>query len=134
MYRYAGITIGPIMDTIMDASSPAALWFASSLFSDAARRICSEIKNAFTDAVIYSPYFSTDIRSNDGIGKFHDRIIFATGQYDSEKMEELIRKVKKDTAACFPEKFVNAETIAFLEQYLQMHYVVLGEQEVSKSR
>lgn len=133
MHRYVGVTIGPIVDTIMDASSPAALWFASSLFSDVARRICSEVKNVFTDAVIYSPYFGTDIQIDDGIGKFHDRIIFATDQCDSEKMKWLITKVKRETAVCFPEKFVNPNAIAFLEKYIQIHYVILEEMEVIKS-
>lgn len=133
MYRYAGITIGPIVDTLMDASSPAALWFASSLFSDIARRICLEVKNEFRDAEIYSPYFGTDIQIDDGIGKFHDRIIFATGEYDGEKMKKLILKVKRDTASCFPKKFVDSEAAAFLEQYLQIHYVVLKKEEVLKN-
>lgn len=132
MHRYAGITIGPILDTILDASSPAALWFASSLFSDAARRICSEIKNVFEDAVIYSPYFGTDIEIDDGIGKFHDRIIFSTEHYSGEEMKRLIRRVKRDTIACFPEKIADEPGVAFLEQYLQIHYVVLEEGEALK--
>ena len=37
--KYIGITIGPIFDTIQDASSPAAMWFTSFLFSDLTRRI-----------------------------------------------------------------------------------------------
>lgn len=32
--KYIGITVGPIFDTIQDASTPAAMWFTSFLFSD----------------------------------------------------------------------------------------------------
>ncbi|MDE7313793.1 MAG: hypothetical protein K2N87_19580 [Eubacterium sp.] len=131
MHRYVGITIGPIFDTILDASSPAALWFASSLFSDAARRTCIEVNHAFSDAVIYSPYFGQETqKTGDGIGKFHDRIIFSTQMYDCQKMQQLILKVKRDTAACFPEQLVNLQAVEFLERYLQIHYIVLEEAEL----
>ena len=37
--KYIGITIGPILQTLEEAGTPAALWFASSYFSDLTRRI-----------------------------------------------------------------------------------------------
>lgn len=130
MHKYIGITIGPIFDTIMDASSPAALWFASSLFSDAARRVCVEVKKVFPDAEIYSPYFGEDIRIDDGIGKFHDRVIFSTEYYENSKMQECILKVKREAATCFPERLVDSSTVEFLEQYVQMHFVELEEDQL----
>lgn len=132
MCNYIGITIGPIFDTIMDASSPAALWFASSLFSDMSRRVCVEIKNTFSDAEIYSPYFADDIKMDDGVGKFHDRIIFSTEQYDRKKLQECIRKVKQETADCFPEALINADTKEFFEQYIQMPFVKLEEDKIKE--
>lgn len=132
MCNYIGITIGPIFDTIMDASSPAALWFASSLFSDMSRRVCVEIKNTFSDAEIYSPYFADDIKMDDGVGKFHDRIIFSTEQYDRKKLQECIRKVKRETANCFSEALINADTKEFFEQYIQMPFVKLEEDEIEE--
>ena len=50
--EYIGITIGPIFDTILDASSPAAMWFTSFLFSDLTRRICDKISKEFETAEI----------------------------------------------------------------------------------
>ncbi len=35
----AGITVGPIFDTISRATVPAALWFSSILFSALTRRL-----------------------------------------------------------------------------------------------
>lgn len=130
MQRYVGITIGPIFDTILDALSPAALWFASSLFSDVSRRICIQVRHEFSDAVIYSPYFGQEIETDDGIGKFHDRIIFSTGKYDRQVMQQLVLKVKQETAECFPEKLITSQAVVFLEQYLQIHYIILEEKEL----
>ena len=41
--KYIGITIGPILQTLEEAGTPAALWFASSYFSDLTRRICQAL-------------------------------------------------------------------------------------------
>ena len=89
MRSYVGITIGPIFDTICDADSPAALWFASSFFSDITRRICKELldeNNGILDVQIYSPFYSEDINLEDGVGKFHDRIIFSAKPFENIKL------------------------------------------------
>lgn len=130
MSKFIGITIGPIFDTIMDASTPAALWFASSLFSDITRRLCIEITEQFQDVKIYSPYFEKNIKIDDGVGKFHDRIIFSTEQYSNEKINNIIEKVKKETCNNFPEDFKTSDTEIFFQQYLQIHYIVLEELEI----
>ena len=41
--KYIGITIGPILQTLEEAGTPAALWFASSYFSDLTRSICQAL-------------------------------------------------------------------------------------------
>lgn len=130
MSKFVGITIGPIFDTIMDASTPAALWFASSLFSDITRRLCIEIKEQFQDVKIYSTYLDENITTDDGVGKFHDRIIFSTEQYNNEKINNIIKKVKNETCNNFPEDFSSSNTKEFFQQYLQIHYVVLEESEI----
>lgn len=132
MPKFIGITIGPIFDTIMDASTPAALWFASSIFSDITRRICIGVKKNFENATIYLPYYADDIRIDDGVGKFHDRIIFSTEYYDCVKLKNLIKEVKTETIDNFPKKFNNEDSVLFLEQYLQIHYVVLEEADLGK--
>jgi len=133
MTKYAGITIGPIFDTIMDAANPASLWFASSIFSDITKRICSAIlkEPSFKDIKIYSPYFTEadcDQPSRDGIGKYHDRIIFSASELNRECLNELIRKVKRNTVKALPEKYQNSED--FFDTYLQIHYCILDESEV----
>ncbi len=132
MPKFVGITIGPIFDTIMDASTPAALWFASSIFSDITRRICIGVEKNFENAKIYSPYYAKNIHIHDGVGKFHDRIIFSTEQYDHVKLKSLIKEVKTKTIDNFPKQFNNKNSVLFLEQYLQIHYVVLEKKDSEK--
>lgn len=130
--KYVGITIGPILDTIVDASSPAAMWFSSFLFSDITRRICDRLtaEEAFPNLEIYSPYYSSEIDIfQDGIGKYHDRILFAmepkTEDYEVV-LKNLITNVKKETASYFAEldSYDKEKTEQFLDQYFQIYYVI----------
>lgn len=128
--KYIGMTIGPISDTLAEASTPAALWFASSIFSDITRRLCRAIcgSEGFANVRLLSPYYTEDIRMDDGIGKFHDRIIFSTDGYDSEKMKAITAKVKHDTETNFQyagQTLSGGDIRQFLDSYLQIHYVVL---------
>ena len=134
MKHYIGITIGPVFRTIEDASSPAALWFASSAFSDLTRRLCDEIlsgEDCFEDAVIYSPHYGQDIDLSDGVGKFHDQVIFSTDNFSEVKMEKIIKKTKEGTGSIFPAYIVDDKTKAFLDSYLRILYVKLPESMVA---
>ena len=135
MRKFIGITIGPICDTIGEASTPAALWFASSLFSDITKRICEKIHKEYADVTIYSPYYAEDIKMDDGIGKFHDRIIFSVSDFSDEKMKAIIEEVKENTVSVFPqvEEFQNEKAKAFFKEYLQIHYVVKKEEQIDAS-
>ena len=138
MRFYAGITIGPIYDTISNASIPAALWFASSVFSDLTWRLCGKIMDTVPDVEIYSPYYQSDADC-DGIGKYHDRIIFSTTHYDSaEQLRTVLKTVTnhaaEETAGVFPDELYekgkcrSLET--FLKQYLQIHFCIMDENEL----
>jgi len=132
MRKYIGITIGPIFDTICDASSPAALWFASSMFSDVTRRLCEKIlsKEGFADAVIYSPFYSDDINMSDGVGKFHDRIFFSTCSYEKNRLDNIIEMVKKETLQIFSDDVIDDYSESFMSEYLQIHYVGREENQI----
>ena len=102
--KYIGITVGPIFDTIQDASTPASMWFTSFLFSDLTRRICVKLYDVFDseEIIIYSPYYGNEVDIfEDGVGKFHDRILFSINTDDTiyeEKLKMIINKAKTDTA------------------------------------
>lgn len=139
--EYVGITIGPIFDTILEAGSPAALWFGSTLFSDVSRRLYIKIREALKvdnpdNLKVYSPAFDeADIDGlKDGIGKYHDRIIFSITRDDIVKeLDEVIELVKEETIDVFGipknDDYYN-EYKAFLKKYLQINYCILGESEV----
>lgn len=136
--KYIGITIGPIFDTLEEADSPASLWFASSFFSDLTRRLCTAIvgEDGIEDAVILSPYYSEDIPSDDGVGKFHDRIIFSTENYDRQRLEAIIAEVRYEMAENFMypgQKMTKKDIADFLSAYLQIHFVVLDGDNVKEN-
>ncbi len=132
MRKYIGITVGPIADTLSEASSPVSLWFASGIFSDLTRRLCLEISRSkvFGRVQFFSPYFSEEIDDSDGVGKFHDRLIFAVEKEPEEELKRITKKVKDDTLFSFPESRQTPETGSFLQQYLQLHYVILEEEQL----
>ena len=69
MSRYIGITIGPIIDTLMMAHSPAA----SNMFSSLTEKMCELLSGDGCE--IISPHYNSGDKYDDGIGRYHDRII-----------------------------------------------------------
>lgn len=133
--KYIGITIGPILDTMLAADSPAGMWFVSFLFSDITKRLCERIleEKEFTDVIIYSPYHSQiENISRDGVGKYHDRVLFSA-KAEENKLEEALRtiiyNVKCGTARYFCElsEISQNEVKQYLTQYLQIHYLIVDE-------
>ncbi len=78
--KYIAITIGPVFDTINLASSPCALWAGSYMLSMLSKNICIVLTEKGIKAEdIISPSFNPDdklLNRNDGVGLFHDRVIF----------------------------------------------------------
>lgn len=144
MANIVGITIGPIFDTLSSATSPAALWFGSTLFSDLARRICIETEQI--REALYSPKFDEADRDGlkDGVGKYHDRIIFKSSYEENKlacELEAMTKKVKEETLAVFRngDKLIEGlngkdeDYLKFLETYLQVNYVILPESKVKSN-
>ncbi len=132
MKQYIGITVGPIYDTIRTTSTPAALWFASSMFSDITCRICSALTSGevFGDVTLYTPYYDETVTLDDGVGKFHDRIIFSCEGYDDAKMQGFLSQIAQDTAAVFAPHLQEEKHKAFLKSYIQLKHIVLSEQQL----
>lgn len=82
--NYIAITIGPIMDTMSISSKPTALWLSSYMFSYISKSLCEKIATAIGEENIITPYFPKEgeedykkiIQRKDGVGLFHDHIIF----------------------------------------------------------
>lgn len=132
MRSYVGITIGPIGDTIGEVTSPAALWYASMIFSDITKRLCETISKRFADVRIYSPYYDKNdeiINKEDGVGKFHDRIFFSSEGLSKDDLDCIIKEIKMKTKERFPKSISNDEDEDFLEQYIQINYIIKQRDE-----
>ena len=161
MSKYLGITIGPIIDTLDKANYPAGLWFVSAFFSHLSYSLCEKIRSDFQGGLeeILSPYFD-DVDEDttfisDGVGKYHDRIIAKMSDDLSKediasKTSKLIKEVKEKIIEDFEDwtddtqkeniappasgTEIGPDDIKFLHDYLQIHFVVLNENEVLKSK
>ncbi|HFU4500917.1 TPA: type III-B CRISPR-associated protein Cas10/Cmr2 [Streptococcus suis] len=91
---YYGITIGPVVDTLMMSSKPLGLWFSSYLFSEFSRRICQEVQQ-LDGTELLVPHFSDDERSGQvsAVGMYPDRIIFSSPA-DEIAVREAVEKVR----------------------------------------
>ena len=128
---YTAITIGPIYDTVSMTSSPAGLWAASYLFSHISRSLCKMIVDNGLVAEkkdILSPYFCGEDQRIDGIGRYHDRIVFkpVDEQTVLENVQKLFEQVFDEIAMAFIDENQadNSETITnWFKQYLQLHVI-----------
>ena len=85
--QYIAVTVGPIFDTMSLVSTPAALWASSYMFSLISKTLCEMLcKNGVKEENIITPYYSESDKAllgkNDGVGLFHDHIIFAAEDFD----------------------------------------------------
>lgn len=103
--QYIAVTIGPVFDTINLASSPSALWAASYMFSMLSKNVCAAlVDSGVKQEEIVSPYFDADdtmLNRNDGVGLFHDRIIFRAEGFDIEDFGVIKETAIKNTVKQF---------------------------------
>ena len=104
--KYVAVTIGPILDTIDLASSPSALWAASYMMSTLSKNICKQLtENNIDQNDIISPYYDPQdplLNRNDGVGLFHDRIIYKVSEeYQITDFKDIREKAIKETISYF---------------------------------
>ena len=120
MSQYIGITVGPIAKTLSLTSTPAGLWAASYAFSLLSRTICELLTDAESGIIaeddILVPFFDRRhilqkkssgmeyklLETKDGIGLFHDRIIFRKPEsFSWDSFNELLKNAKDLVAGKF---------------------------------
>lgn len=120
--QYIGITIGPIFDTMSMSSSPVALWAASYMFSALSKTLCRLITEAGVgEEDIISPYYAKDdvlLDKNNGVGLFHDRIIFRAENFDTKKLVSIKAAAISEISEMFG---IGRE---YLESYLMIYDAV----------
>lgn len=140
MSNYIGITIGPIVETLLLSSKPAYMWCASYIFSSLSRYIYlyltdSERGNINRNEII-SPYYpeSEDkIMAQyfaDGIGIHHDRIILKGAQgreaVVAKAVESAIKELAQKLASSSSDDKTDTaaeEWNKWLRNYLQVYTV-----------
>ena len=132
--KYVGITIGPIFKTIGEAISPAGLWFGSYFFSTVTKKLCEKLVE-IPKVKIFSPFYDSNSNQNpqeDGIGRYHDRILFSVDDNTviEGELPSIISAVKKEMAGKFG-KFNSKEIRDFVDNYLRIDFVILDEETMN---
>lgn len=135
MADYVGITVGPIFDTLQLAENPASLWYASMCFSELTRLLLDQISQQIPDAAIVAPFYD-GTKYTDGVGRYHDRILFKTAS--TEKLDAVIASAKETLVEMVlgdispkPEK--EAGYREYLHNYFQVHYIIVPQEQRNHS-
>ena len=133
---YIAVTIGPIFDTVNLASSPSALWAASYLFSMLSKNICQTLtENGVAKESIISPFYDSEdelLNKNDGVGLFHDRIIFRADDFSIEDFNDKIKdEAIKKTLVLF--RFKEGEREYFKKYFLVSAFVFESDSPILDS-
>lgn len=139
--KFIGITIGPIVKTLMLTTTPAGLWGASYIFSYYTKNLIKQIKQElkipddFFIVPVNTGKVENIIKNCPWAGLFHDRIIFQTDpSIPLTKIDQCIKKCKEDLSEeiltiCLTENEDIGRAKKFIEDYLQVHVI---EQEVEE--
>lgn len=154
--NYYGITIGPIIETIVQANTPASLWYASYMFSELTKELYKSIEklNQEDDSLqgkitIILPSKILEETGEDkciGIGQYPDRILIRVEEKSNEFQDKLehIKKnimgtnkdsfISKIANDCFGNKKLNEndkfdETLEYIKQYIQIRTIRLNEND-----
>ena len=134
--KYVGITIGPIFKTIGEAISPAGLWFGSYFFSTVTKKLCEKLVK-IPKVKIFSPFYDSNSNQNpqeDGIGRYHDRILFLVDDNTviEGELPSIISAVKKEMAEKFGKFKTDKEIMHFVDNYLRIDFVILNKKTINE--
>ena len=139
MSQYIGITLGPIMDTMSQTSTPAGLWAASYLFSYLAHEIR---KNIGKEGLIQDD-LKYDDKNDDknvenwyskGVGLYHDRIIYeADGEHTLRQAYDAVNNAVENIVQGFENAIQfdeEKEKIReFFREYFNIHIISVDVKE-----
>lgn len=136
---HAGLTIGPIYATLLRTSTPAGMWFVSTMFSEISAALCKKMtEQGIEETQIYSPYYSKRpvIEAPDGVGLYNDRILLTANGAFLKILPHCIAAVKREFAAYFSHSLNGCEkeqAEAFMEEWLEIHFVSIPLAEIGAS-
>ena len=141
--KYAGITIGPIVKTLMLTTTPAGLWGASYIFSYFTKKLVEVLSTEFvSDEHFLVPAQNDEVRAIvekcPWAGLYHDRIIFEVSDKNENKIRACIERAKKDLSEAFyneliketcSEKYEEEQVRTYIENYIQAYAVIMDVEE-----
>ncbi len=131
---YIGLTVGPIFDTLALSSTPASLWAGSYLFSTITKTICKLLVSEeyrIPKENIVSPYYDPDepmLNQKDGVGLFHDRVIFKVDDehpFDDKQLTDLRLKTLEEVAQSFT-AYGDHSACGKMYNYLNEYVMITG--------
>ena len=126
--KYVGITIGPIIKTILNARETGQIWGSSYIFSYLMKIILEEIKSKEICENLLTPYFEENVVIK-GVGIFPDRAIFEAKNIENlkTKLDEIIENIY-----CLLSEKIGKEISEesdelkkFIKEYFQINYVIM---------
>ncbi|MEG2717668.1 MAG: type III-B CRISPR-associated protein Cas10/Cmr2 [Eubacterium sp.] len=137
MSNYIGITIGPIIKMMSMTASPVGLWGTSYFFSYTAKQLCQKLVEKDVPIENFlSPYFELNEEKKiknrrNGVGLFHDRIIFIEPKnFKFSQVEEIIQSVKEEIGVNLykslgdvGQKFDKEKVKVYIREMLQIYAV-----------
>lgn len=146
--KYIGMTIGPIFDTLSLATRPAGLWAGSFLFSDVAERLIKKLTDVIPAEAFVTPFvqcdenggflpFALDGAPLDGVGLYHDRIIFAgeteKGTVTLDAVRAIIDETKRELGELFARVLPIGDKDAVRDYIRRYLMIYAAEVEVAES-
>ena len=91
--KFVALTIGPIYKTLKNAKKTREIWGASYFFSFVIKEI---VKKLVGKVEFITPYVEDEIfEKRDGVGLFHDRIIFKSDTVKKDELQKIVDEVLK---------------------------------------
>jgi len=124
---YYGVTIGPIIETLNKAQKTLEIWAASYMFSRLAKNIAENL-NDKVEFII--PYVIKDNKKDNGIGMYHDRLVFKS-DLSLDEIEKVIYDVKfnlaKDIAKVLKEDENRVNN--YIQKYIKTYIVAKNDSQ-----
>ena len=124
MHKLIGITLGPVVETLQLAKTPAGLWYASYLFSWLSQKICQELEKMDGCSVLLPGFEEEDEEALRGLGLYPDHIVVGSGEIEKIRKccescrQQLIQRILKDWG-----NRANSRVQSFVENYFYVKVV-----------
>lgn len=136
MTKYNCITIGPIIESLVNARKTKEIWEASFVFSWIMWKIVEKIKEKGKYKNIVIPY-RKDLKELKSVGLYPDHLVYKCDGVENDlNIGVIVEKVKEELKTALEAALKKVDVNSFVENYFQLQYftVDLDEEELKKER